>query len=107
MERAAPAEALAHALADLERVSRTRPISVSLPGPLIDALQGLVEDRVVTSASAAVAEALTGWLHNRLLRLTLDEIYADQPDLRPDAADIDSMARRVGVILPADGNAVA
>ena len=101
-------DALVRALDALAAGStRTRPVSVSLPGPLIDALHTLVEKGTVSSTSAATTEALTQWVHNRLLRLTLDEIYADQPDLRPSPADVETMARRVGVVLPTAGNAVA
>jgi predicted transcriptional regulator len=63
------ADALATALEELARgTARTRPISVSLPGPLLDALQSLAQDGRITSTSAAVTEALTRWIHNQLLR---------------------------------------
>lgn len=70
---------VADKLADaLERLSqgetRTRPVSMSLPGPLADALTQLSEAGVVPSTSAAATEALTQWAYNRLLRLSLDEI---------------------------------
>lgn len=59
------------------------------------------------STSAAVTEALTGWIHNRLLRFTLDEIYREDPELRPTAEEIAAMARRVGIVLGTDGDAAA
>lgn len=101
------ADTLARALAELAGGARTRPISVSLPGPLIDAIQALVEDKAASSTSAVVTEALTSWVHNRLLRTTLDEIYDGQPDLRPTIDDIEAMARRVGIVGPTGGDAVA
>lgn len=102
------ADALAEALEELARgTARTRPVSVSLPGPLLDALQSLAQDGKVSSTSAAVTEALTNWIHNQLLRLTLDEIYDEQPDLRPTPERVTAMARRVGITLPREGHEVA
>lgn len=102
------AEALAAALDELARgTARTRPISVSLPGPLLDALQSLAQDGRISSTSAAVTEALTRWLHNKLLRLTLDEIYDEHPDLQPTPERVAAMARRVGITVPHEGHEVA
>ncbi|MGQ0773117.1 MAG: ribbon-helix-helix domain-containing protein [Pseudonocardiales bacterium] len=102
------ADTLAEALEELASgTARTRPISVSLPGPLLDALQALAQDGRITSTSAAVTEALTKWIYNQLLRLTLDELYEEQPDLRPTPERVAAMARRVGVTLPSEGNQVA
>lgn len=107
MEQTAAA-ALVAALDELAGGSaRTRPISVSVPGPLLDALQSLAQHGRISSTSAAVTEALTIWLHNKLLRLTLDEIYDEQPDLRPTPERIAAMAQRLGVTVPRDGNEVA
>lgn len=107
MEYAA-AEAIATALDELAQgTARTRPISVSLPGPLLDALQSLAQDGRIGSTSAAVTEALTRWLHNKLLRLTLDEIYDEHPDLRPTPQRVAAMARRVGITVPHEGDEVA
>ncbi len=103
-----PVDALATALDELARGSaRTRPISVSLPGPLLDALQSLAQDGRISSTSAAVTEALTTWLHNKLLRLTLDEIYDEHPDLRPTPERVAAMARRVGITMPPEEDEVA
>ncbi|MGH3322331.1 MAG: hypothetical protein ACRDN9_19595 [Streptosporangiaceae bacterium] len=90
-------------LADaLERLgqgdTRTRPVSMSLPGPLADALAQLADAGVVHSTSAA-AEALTSWAYNRLLRLTLDEIYHENPDLRPSRERVRALADRLGVSM--------
>lgn len=102
------ADALAAALDELARgTARTRPISVSLPGPLLDALQALAQDGRISSTSAAVTEALIKWIHNQLLRLTLDEIYDEHPDLRPTPEQVIAMARRVGISVPHEGSEVA
>ncbi|MGH3821734.1 MAG: ribbon-helix-helix domain-containing protein [Pseudonocardiaceae bacterium] len=102
------ADAIATALDELTQGSaRTRPISVSLPGPLLDALQSLAQDGRISSTSAAVTEALTKWLHNKLLRLTLDEIYDEHPDLRPTPERVAAMAQRVGIAVPHQGDEVA
>ena len=82
-------------------------MSVSLPGPLADALQHLAEEGVVASMSAAVTEALTVWAYNRLLRLTLDELYGEQPELRPTNEQVREMASRLGVNLPQTTDEVA
>ena len=98
--------ALTHALEQLDQAgARTRPVSISLPGPLVEALQRLVEDGEIASTSAAATEALTTWAYNRLLRLGLEEIYADQPDLRPGRDEVEEMAAALGVHLrPAPGH---
>lgn len=95
------AEHLAVALERLEQgETRTRPVSVSLPGPLADALAQLAEAGVVHSTSSAATEALTRWAYNRLLRLSLDEVYEESPDLRPSDEDVRALAGRLGVRLP-------
>jgi Arc/MetJ-type ribon-helix-helix transcriptional regulator len=81
-------EETSRALADaLDSVAagqqRTRPVSVSIPEPLIDAVQRLVADGAVSSASSAVSTALAAWLRNQVLHAQLEEIFAEHPDLRP------------------------
>ena len=103
---------VADKLADaLERLSqgetRTRPVSMSLPGPLADALTQLSEAGVVPSTSAAATEALTQWAYNRLLRLSLDEIYQENPDLRPSPERVREVANRLRVSLPEPRGALA
>ncbi|MGH8895805.1 MAG: hypothetical protein ACRDZ4_01985 [Egibacteraceae bacterium] len=106
--KATVAEAMTRALEQLsEGATRTRPVSVSLPGPLVEALQQLTEAGVVPSTSAAATEALTHWAYNRLLRLTLDEIYDEQPELRPLPERVRAMAERLGVSLPRAAGEVA
>jgi hypothetical protein len=98
------AEALAQALEQLsEGAARTRPVSVSLPGPLVEALQLLTSEGVVSSTSAAATQALTQWAYNKLLRLDLDELYDKQPDLRPHPEQVGAMAKRLGLSLPREG----
>lgn len=93
-------EQLADALERLSRGgARTRPVSVSLPTPLADALGQLAEAGVVHSTSAAATEALTAWAYNRLLRLTLDEIYRESPDLRPSPERVRALADELGVSM--------
>jgi len=105
---AGPAEALAEALRRLaEEQTRTRPVSVSLPSPLADALQALTDAGVVASTSAAVTEALTHWAYNRLLRLTLDELYADEPHLQPSPEAVRAAADHLGVRLSGTAGEVA
>jgi Arc/MetJ-type ribon-helix-helix transcriptional regulator len=97
-----------HSACELARgTARTRPISVSLPGPLLDALQSLAQEGRISSTSAAVTEALTRRLHNQLLRLTLDEIYDEHPDLRPAQERVAAMTRRVGTTVLPDEDEVA
>lgn len=76
-------KALAEALARPDDRQRTRPVSVSIPEPLIEALQAVVAAGGAPSTSAAVSSAVTTWVRNRLLQAQLEEIYAEHPDLRP------------------------
>jgi hypothetical protein len=66
----------------------------------------LVSSSTMRSTSAAVTEALTRWLHNKLLRLTLDGIYDEHPGLRPTPERVAPMARRVGITVPHEGDEV-
>jgi hypothetical protein len=94
------ADALATALDELARgTARMRPMSVSLPGPLLGALQSLAQEGRISSTSTAATEALTRWIHNQLLRLTLDEIYYEHPDQRPPPERVAAMARRIGITV--------
>lgn len=72
---------------------------MSLPAPLADALAQLADAGIVHSTSAAATEALTTWWYNRLLRLTLDEFYQDDPDLRPSSERVRALADELGVRL--------
>ena len=104
----AAADKLADALERLSRgETRTRPVSISLPGPLADALTDLSEAGVVHSTSSAATEALTQWAYNRLLRLSLDEIYEDHPDLRPSSDNVRALADQLGVSLQRSSGEVA
>lgn len=106
--KAAATEKMADALEKLsEGATRTRPVSVSLPGPLVEALQQLTEAGVVASTSAAATEALTQWAYNQLLRLTLDEMYDERPELRPRPERVRAMAARLGVSLALTSEEVA
>lgn len=105
-ERATTAETLAETLETLDRGRhRTRPVSMSVPEPLIDAVQRLVADGVVSSASAAVTAALTVWLRNQILHLQLEEVFAEHPDLRPTEQEIQQTLSDLGLHRP--GHAVA
>lgn len=66
----------------------TRPVSVSLPVPLIDALRMLVDAGVLPSTSAIAAAQLEQVVRNRALRLHLDELYAQHPEVRPEEDSI-------------------
>lgn len=102
------AEALIQALEQLsEGTARTRPVSISLPASLAEALQRLADAGIVPSTSAAATEALTHWAYNRLLRLTLDEIFDEHPELRPSPERVRAMADRLGISLPRPNNEVA
>jgi transglutaminase-like putative cysteine protease len=108
MSATTAADRLADALERLSRgETRTRPVSISLPGPLADALTQLSEAGVVHSTSAAATEALTQWAYNRLLRLSLDEIYQDSPDLRPSPERVRELADRLGVSVQGPPGEVA
>ena len=96
-----PAELLADALDVLEAGQRrTRPVSVSVPEPLIDAVQCLVATGTVPSTSAAVTDALTSWLRNRVLHLQLEELFAEHPDLRPTEQEIHETLAQLGLRRP-------
>jgi Arc/MetJ-type ribon-helix-helix transcriptional regulator len=107
MSTTTSAEALAEALQRVAKGARTRPVSVSLPGPLVEALQQLTDAGLVASTSAAATEALTQWAYNHLLRLTLNEVYEEQPELRPSPEQVRAMATRLGVVLPQTAHEVA
>lgn len=99
----AAAEVLAAAVAAVTAgQTRTRPVSMSLPAPLADALQDLAASGVIDSASAVTTRALLAWSHNELLRLSLDELYEQQPDLRPAPDRVREVAAEFGVALPTD-----
>lgn len=72
-------------------------MSVSVPEPLLDAIARLVADGAVNSASAAVTEALTVWLRNRILHLQLEEIFTEHPDLRPTEQEIRQTLAELGL----------
>lgn len=74
-------------------------MELNTPGDVLATAQ----DGRISSTSAAVTEALTTWLHNKLLRLTLDEIYDEHPDLRPTPERVSTMARCVGITMPHQG----
>ncbi len=108
MDETTAADQLANALERLSQgETRTRPVSMSLPGPLADALVQLSEAGIVHSTSAAATEALTQWAYNRLVRLSLDEIYADSPDLRPSPDSVQALADRLGVSVQRPSGEVA
>lgn len=102
MDHATAADRLADAVQQLaEGTSKTRPVSTTVPEPLLDALQALVEAGLIPSVSAATTEALTAWAYNRLLRFTLDEIYQEHPEARPSAAAVRAAAQELG-LAPGD-----
>lgn len=72
----------------------TRPVSVSLPEPLIDALRLLVDANVLPSTSAVAAAQLEQVVRNHALRLHLDELYAEHPEARPDEAMVTAAMER-------------
>ncbi|MGH8907449.1 MAG: hypothetical protein ACRD0K_13220 [Egibacteraceae bacterium] len=61
----------------------TRPVSVALPVPLAEALRLLVEAGLLPSTSAAASAQLERVARNLVLRLQLDDVYRQHPDLRP------------------------
>lgn len=84
-ERSVDIEALGDLLEQLDAgQAPTRPVSVSLPVPLIEALRLLVDAQLLPSTSAVAAAQLERLVRNRALRLHLDELYAEHPELRPD-----------------------
>ncbi|MGI8576100.1 MAG: hypothetical protein ACR2MA_12425 [Egibacteraceae bacterium] len=82
----------------------TQPVSISLPKPLLAAFRSLSDAGVISSLSAAATEALTRSGYNLLLRLALEEIYAESPETRPSEQRVQEVAERLGVSL-ADGQA--
>ena len=82
-------EALTDLLARLDAGDvTTRPVSVALPVSLAEALRLLVEAGLLPSTSAAASAELERVARNLLLRLQLDELYQEHPDLRPTEAAV-------------------
>ncbi|CAN5319998.1 hypothetical protein BH23ACT9_BH23ACT9_06170 [soil metagenome] len=77
--------------------TRSVGVSLTLPRPIVEALRALDAAGIVPSASAAAGIAIEQWLRQMLIRLTLDELYAEQPDLRPTRADVAAMAEDMGL----------
>jgi plasmid stabilization system protein ParE len=93
-------DALADLLADLDGgQASTRPVSIALPAPLADALRLLTESGVLTSTSAAASAELERLVRNLALRLQLDELYRDRPDLRPDEETVAAVRARNRVVI--------
>jgi plasmid stabilization system protein ParE len=93
-------DALADLLADLDGgQASTRPVSIALPAPLADALLLLTESGVLTSTSAAASAELERLVRNLALRLQLDELYRDRPDLRPDEETVAAVRARNRVVI--------
>lgn len=61
----------------------TKPVSVALPVSLAEALRLLVEAGLLPSTSAAASAELERIVRNLALRLQLDRLYNEHPDLRP------------------------
>lgn len=92
------AEVLIEALGRLDRGDgKVAGISVTVPAPLVDALRSLSASGRISSTSAAVTEAVRSWASNQLLREALDEIYEDEPQVRPSEAAVASARRRLGL----------
>lgn len=75
----------------------TKPVSVTLPAPLAEALRLLVDAGRIGSVSEVAARALDEVLQAHVVALRLESLYADAPDAEPGEAAIEAMARRAGV----------
>lgn len=84
----------------VQRGAQTRPVSVTLPGPLADAFRALADAGVVDSVSEATTRALLDALQSQIIGLRLDALYAEEPDARPSEEEVAAMAARAGVQLP-------
>jgi hypothetical protein len=101
MEVAVPGllDELTEALAAARRGATTRPVSVTLPGPLADAFRLLADQGVIDSVSDATTHALEDALQAIIVGMRLDAIYEEHPDERPSDAEVAEMAERAGVTL--------
>lgn len=72
-------------------------VSLTIPRPLVDVLKQLDSAGVIDSSSAAASTAIEQWLRRLMIRLTLDEVYEEDPDLRPDQDAIAAMAEEIGL----------
>ncbi|CAN5754681.1 hypothetical protein BH24ACT15_BH24ACT15_32340 [soil metagenome] len=52
---------------------------------------------MIDSSSAAASTAIEQWLRRLMIRLTLDEVYSEDPDLRPDQDAVAAMAEEMGL----------
>ncbi len=91
---------LADALAQARKGAPTRPVSVTLPGPLADAFRMLADHGVIESVSEATTHALEDALQAVVVGMRLDAIYAEHPDARPSEVDIAAMAKAAGLATP-------
>ena len=92
-------ERLADALAAARQGAPTRPVTVTLPGPLADAYRLLADEGLVDSVSEATAAALADRLQAIVVGLRLDAIYAAHPEARPSDEEVAGLAARAGVPL--------
>jgi hypothetical protein len=89
-------ERLTEALAASRRGASTRPVSVTLPGPLAEAYRLLADRGLIDSVSIAATRALEDSLQALVVGMRLDAIYAEHPEVRPTAEEIAAMAARGG-----------
>lgn len=91
---------LTEALAAARRGATTRPVSVTLPGPLADAFRLLADRGLIDSVSDVATHALEAALQAIIVGMRLDAIYEEHPEARPSEAEVAAMAERAGVALP-------
>ena len=71
--------------------------SVTLSAEVAAAIDAHVARGAAASFSAAIDEAAATWAANLDLRVTLDELYGEQPDARPTQGQIAAAAKNLGL----------
>lgn len=90
-------ERLTEALAASRGGAPTKPVSVTLPAPLAEALRLLVDHGRIGSVSEVATRALDEVLQAHVIGMRLDALYEADPSLRPSEDEVAAMAARAGL----------
>ncbi len=90
---------LTRALEQTRAGAPTKPVSVTLPAPLAEALRLLADEGLIDSVSVVAAQALEDVLQARVVGMRLDGLYARHPEAAPGEAEIAAAAARAEVQL--------
>lgn len=88
---------LTEALEASRQGAATKPVSVTLPGPLADAYRLLADQGLIDSVSVATTRALEEALQAVVVGMRLDAIYDEHPEARPTPEESDALARQAGL----------